>query len=324
MKVVPQAVQKIAEARRPVAMCHVSPDGDAIGSLLGLGLALTPIKDRVTLCCTDPVPTECKHLPHWEMITAPPVEGDVDLVISLDCTEVGRLGKAYDVEALGRVPIVNIDHHATNVGFGDVNWVEPQAAATAQMLVCLIEALRIPPSREVATCLLNGILTDTLGFRTANTNVEVMDAAVKLMKAGASLSELTDSIFNHRPLSTIRLWALALQSLCLEGRVVWSEITRDIRGRVGYQEDGDAGLVNFLNTAGEADMSVVFDELPDGRISVSIRAAPGYDVSRVAFELGGGGHAQAAGCTLSGRLADVRTQVLSRLHQAWDVQTLSR
>lgn len=324
MKVVPEVVQKISEAQHILAMSHISPDGDAIGSLLGLGLALAPIKERVALCCADPVPMECRHLPHWAIIAVPPVRGRVDLVISLDCSEIDRLGSAYDAHALGRVPVLNIDHHTTNVRFGDVNWVEPRAAATAQMLVCLLETLHISIGREIATCLLNGILTDTLGFRTSNTNSEVMATAVKLMNAGASLSELTDRIFNHRPLSTIRMWSLALQGLDLDGRVVWSEITREMRVQAGYEEDGDAGLVNFLNTASEADMSVVFDELPDGRINVSMRAVPGYDVSRVAFELGGGGHPQAAGCTLSGHLADVKTQVLSRLQQAWDAQTSSR
>jgi phosphoesterase RecJ-like protein len=117
---------------------------------------------------------------------------------------------------------------------------------------------------------------------------------------------------------------MALQSLCLEGHVLWSEITQDMRERIGYRENGDAGLVNFINTANEADIAVVFDELRDGKINVSMRAIPGYDVSQVAFNLGGGGHAQAAGCTLAGPLEAAREQVLSMLHEAWDAQTMNR
>jgi phosphoesterase RecJ-like protein len=148
-----------------------------------------------------------------------------------------------------------------------------------------------------------------------------METAIQLMNAGASLSDLTELIFNRRPLATIQMWSMALQSLHLEGRILWSEIRQSMRSHIGYREDGDAGLVSFLNTASEADIAVIFDELQDGQVNVSMRAGPEYDVSQVAFSLGGGGHAQAAGCTLSGPLEAVRTQVLQMLHEAWDTQT---
>jgi phosphoesterase RecJ-like protein len=243
------------------------------------------------------------------------------VLISLDCSALDRMGKAYDADWLAGIPIVNIDHHPTNTHFGEVNWVEPSAAATAQMLIHLIEALLIPLDAEIATCLLNGILTDTRGFRTSSTTPEVMETAIELMKAGASLSELTDQIFNHRPIGTIRMWSMVLQGIHLEGRILWGEITQEMRQRIGYGRDGDGGLVNFLSSANEADIAVVFDELQDGRVNVSMRAVPGYDVSQVALELGGGGHAQAAGCILAGPLEVARSNALSRLHQAWNAQS---
>ena len=313
------AARRISDADRVLAICHVSPDGDAIGSLLGLGLALQKMGKRVVMACSDPVPVMYRHLPHWDEIVRSP-SGDFDLVVSLDCSDLERLGKAYDAAALAGVPIVNIDHHATNVNFGVVNWVDTTAAATAQMLARLLDVLGVPLDREIATCLLNGILTDTLGFRTPSTTPQVMETAIELMNAGASLSQLTDRIFNHRPLATIRMWSMALQNLHLEGRVLWSQITQDIRRYVGYEENGDAGLVKFLNTANEADIAVVFDEMADGRVNVSMRAGPGYDVSQVALALGGGGHPQAAGCTLFGPLEEVREKVLSLLHRAWEEQ----
>ena len=341
MKTERKVARRIAEAGHVLVVCHVSPDGDAIGSMLALGLALRQHNQRATLVCADPVPDQQRHLPDWQSIVtlrreaadgtslqARPLPLDpecpYDLVISLDCSDIARLGQAYDTEALARVPIINIDHHATNVNFGVVNWVEPGAAATAQLLTRLVPALGIPITADVATCLLNGILTDTLGFRTPNTTTEVMAAAIQLMDAGASLSGLTDHIFNRRPLDTIRIWAMALQHLHLEGRILWGEITLAMRQQVGYREDGDAGLVNFLNTASEADMAVVFDELADGQINVSMRATPSYDISQVALSLGGGGHAQAAGCTLGGPLAAARHQVLSMLQEAWQAQTRGR
>jgi phosphoesterase RecJ-like protein len=248
-------------------------------------------------------------------------EGHFDLVVSLDCSDLDRLGTVYDPQALAGIPVVNIDHHTTNVNFGTVNWVDPTAAATAQMLVSLLSTMGITPSVEVATCLLNGIVTDTIGFRTADTTAAVLEATLELMNAGASLPRLTELTFNHRPLSTIRIWSVALQELELEGRILWSQITQQMRQQIGYQDDGDAGLVNFLRTANEADMAVIFGELEDGQINVSMRANPGYDVSQVALDLGGGGHPQAAGCTLPGPLPEARSKVLSMLHQAWSAQT---
>jgi phosphoesterase RecJ-like protein len=120
------------------------------------------------------------------------------------------------------------------------------------------------------------------------------------------------------------MWSAALEDLHLEDRILWSQVTQSMRERVGYSDNGDAGLVSFLNTVDEADIAVVFDELPDGQVNVSIRAVAGYDISGVALSLGGGGHPQAAGCTLNGPLEEARAQVLSRLSQARDEQTASR
>jgi phosphoesterase RecJ-like protein len=316
-----QAAQRISNAQRILLICHVSPDGDAIGSLLALGLALRQLeKSNVVMACADPVPDDSRHLPHWESITRRP-QGSFDLVVSLDCSDLDRLGSPYDPQVLAGIPIVNIDHHRTNTSFGTVNWVDPTAAATAQMLVKLMRVLGVSLSVEIATCLLNGIVTDTIGFRTSNTTQVVLEAAVEMMNAGASLPQLTDQIFNHRPLGAIRMWSVALQQLHLEGRILWSEITQEMRERIGSREDGDAGLVNFISTANEADIAVVFDELEDGQVNVSMRAAPGYDVSQVALNLGGGGHPQAAGCTVPGPLDDAKSTVLSMLRAAWSAQT---
>jgi phosphoesterase RecJ-like protein len=275
------------------------------------------------MVCADPVPDQCRHLPHWEQIQQKP-DGEYDLLVSLDCSDLERWGKVYDPQRFVDLAIVNIDHHTTNVNFGAINWVEPSAAATTQMLVWLLQEMDLALDVEVATCLLNGIVTDTLGFRTSSTDSQVMATAIELMDAGASLSELTQRIFNHRPMATIRMWAQALQRLHLQDRIVWSEITQEMRLCIGYHESGDAGLVNFINTADVADIAVIFDELDDGQVNVSMRAVPGYDVSRVALQLGGGGHPQAAGCTLKGSLLDVQSKVLSLLQQAWQTQSQDR
>lgn len=325
-KIVKQAAQWISSAEHILLICHIAPDGDAIGSLLGLGLALEQAGHDVTMACADPVPDACYHLPCWERITQSPFspKRKFDLVISLDCSDPTRLGHSCDPGRLAGVPVINIDHHATNVNFGEINWVDTQAAATAQMLAELIREMDIGLSVETANCLLNGILTDTLGFRTSSTTAEVIETALRLMHAGASLPQLVAHIFNHRPMAAVRLWSAALQGMRLDGRILWSQITQETRQRIGYDDSGDGGLVNFLCTVNEADVAVVFDELENGSINVSMRAVPGYNISQVAFSLGGGGHPQAAGCTIPGPLPEARDKVLAMLRQAWDEQTTSR
>lgn len=306
--------QLIRKAQDILAICHVMPDGDAIGSLLGLGWALHKLGKEHTLACADPVPDPFVYLPGSEAIVTHP-EGNYDLVISLDCSDLKRLGSAYDQDSLRGVPVINIDHHVTNVGFGSVNWVDPNSASTAQMVLVLIERLEVALDSTMATCLLNGIVTDTRGFRTSNTTPAVMEAATRLMTAGASLSEITERVFNRRPLALIRLWGRALSAAQLDGRIIWTEISQAMKHECGLSNDSDDGLVSFLTSANEADVGVVFTEKDDGTIDVSMRSIPGIDISNVAMRLGGGGHPQAAGCELSSSLAEARGMVLAELRR---------
>jgi phosphoesterase RecJ-like protein len=219
------------------------------------------------------------------------------------------------------VPIINIDHHITNVGFGRVNWVDPDSAATAQMVLTLIERLEVPLDPTMATCLLNGLVTDTRGFRTPNTTPAVMEAATKLMTAGASLPEITEQVFNRRPLAVVRLWGKALSAVQLDGPIIWTEISQAMRQECGLNNDSDDGLVSFLTSVCEADVGIVFTEKDDGTIGVSMRSMPGIDISDVAMRLGGGGHPQAAGCNLNSSLAEARERVLAELRHSLLEQT---
>ncbi|MFQ5812701.1 MAG: bifunctional oligoribonuclease/PAP phosphatase NrnA [Anaerolineae bacterium] len=301
-------VRFIRDARRVMVITHVAPDGDAIGSLLGLGWALRWLGKEYTLACADPVPRRFTYLPGSEAIVTGP-ESEYDLVVSLDCADLDRLGAAYD-ESLVGLPIINVDHHVTNTHFGTINWADTGVASVAEMVLDLMESLGVPLDSDIALCLLNGIVTDTRGFRTPHTTPRTMRAVLKLMEAGAQLPEITDHAFNRRPFSAICLWAKALNGLQLDGRIIWSRITRAMRQECAFSENGGAGLVNFLGTADEADVAIVFVEKDDGRIKVDMRARPGVDVSAVALDLGGGGHPQAAGCTLDGDLNEARERVL--------------
>jgi phosphoesterase RecJ-like protein len=297
-----QASELVRSIRHPLLICHVSPDGDAVGSLMGLGLALRQMGLVPTMACSDPVPNRFNYVPGVDAVVRE-VSDAFDLVISIDSSDLKRLGHFPQMPAFDSVPLLNIDHHLTNLYFGDVNLVDPRASSAAEVVF----------DADVATCLLTGIVTDTRGFRTSNVTIQVMEAALQLMEAGASLPYITHHGFNRRPTAVILLWSAALGHLQIRDRVIWTSISQAMRREVGYAGNGDAGLASFLVSADDADVAAVFVEGEDGRIEVGLRAVPGFDVAQVALQFGGGGHALAAGCTLSGPMEDAQAQTLAAL-----------
>ena len=219
----------------------------------------------MTLACADPVPAQFQWLPGAnEIISAPPA-GPWDVVVGLDASDGARLGSPFRPADFGAAPIVVIDHHVTNLRFGTLNYVDPSAVATSQIVVDLADALGAPIGQEAATCLLTGLVMDTLGFRTSNVTPQVMAVAMRLMEAGANLAEITERALNHKPLSSLRLWGQALANVQINGRVVWASITRQMREQVGAPLNGDGGLVNQLINAPEAVIAAVFSETAEGR-----------------------------------------------------------
>jgi phosphoesterase RecJ-like protein len=217
------------------------------------------------------------------------------------------------MQAFDSVPLLNIDHHMTNLNFGDVDLVDARASSTAEIVLRLLEYMAVPIDAELATCLLTGIVTDTRGFRTSNVTTQVMEATLRLMNAGASLPYITQRGLDRRSSAAILLWREALSSLQVKGRVAWATISLAMRQAANYVGNGDAGLVSFLVSADDADVAAVFVEREDGRVEVGFRAVPGYDVAQVALQFGGGGHALAAGCNLSGPLEEAQSRVLAAL-----------
>jgi phosphoesterase RecJ-like protein len=304
----------IGTARRILLVTHVAPDGDAIGSLLALGRLLQAQGKEVTLACEDPVPEIYAWLPGSGEIVRQ-AGGPYDLLISLDCSDERRMGQVLQ-EGGARMPLLNIDHHVTNSRFGTVNWVEPSSVSTTQMLLELADALDWPLTEPVAVCLLNGLVTDTRSFRTYNVDIPAMEAALRLMEAGASLNEITRRFFDLSPLASIRRRRQAIDRLQLEDDILWTEVTQQMRQHLALGENGDSGLANFLSGVRESKVVVVFTERDNGTIDVGMRSVPGYDVAQVAHRLGGGGHPQAAGCTLDGELAGVKERVLAEVRRS--------
>jgi phosphoesterase RecJ-like protein len=315
MRTSPKAENFILEASCVLACSHFRPDGDAIGSLLAMGWALDQLGKAHTLACPHPTPPNFRFLPGWERITLELTPScDYDLVIALDASSLDRFEHLREQIERLEAPLLVIDHHVTNTGFGTVNWVEPDASATAEVLFSLLQRLGLQLDEAVATYLLTGIVTDTQGFRTHNTSPRTMEIVVELLKAGAPLSMISDQV-NRHSLSALRLWAAVLPDVQYRDHIVWGEIPLSVRQASGYAGGDDAELVEFLATVEEAQVAAILYEHEDGTVKLSLRSRPGINVAEVAQQLGGGGHEQAAGATIQGPLECARRRVLALLEQ---------
>ena len=296
----------IAGAQRVRVLSHIRPDGDAIGSLLGLGLALAQAGKQVELVLSDGLPASFRHLPGADRVRTAG-QDPYDLLAVVDCAERKRAGAALPE---GITPDLNIDHHATNDHFARLNLIDTQAVATAAMLAERLPGWGLTISAEVAAALLTGLITDTIGFRTPNVTPATLRLAADLMDAGADLAVLYQRALVRRSFPAARYWGAGLASLQQEGGLVWASLRLDDRRAAGYSGNDDADLINVLSSVDGGCVALIFVEQPNGRVKVSWRAIPGVDVSLVAVSFGGGGHPAAAGAEVEGGLDEVIARVL--------------
>jgi phosphoesterase RecJ-like protein len=305
----------LRRAQHILAITHLAPDGDAIGSLLAFGRGMQSLGKAVTLACQDTPHPRFDYLSGVHDIRRNG-EGAYDLLVSIDCSDIQRLGSIFVPAQHAHLPLVVFDHHLTNTLFGTVNVVEPEASSSAEVIYRLLQRMDIRIAGDMAAALLTGLITDTLAFRTSSTTPDTLAVAMDLMRAGASLPEITRRALVLRSHDSLKFLAAGIVASQLDDGLVYASITRKMRKELGVKEErGDAGLVGTLITAMEANVAAVFVENADGSVEVGLRSAPGYDVSQVAFEFGGGGHAAAAGCTLPGPMRDAVNRVLIRLRR---------
>ncbi len=313
-------IDALRAAQNFLCISHVGPDGDAVGSLTGMGHILRALGKSATLALQDAVPDNVDFLPGVDNIVGGDQVADrYDAIICLDASSKDRMGSVYCEAKHGNLPLLVIDHHVTNTEFGSVNWVAPECVATCQMLVYLAEMLDVPLAGALAECLLAGLVTDTMGFRTSNTTAEVLDVATRLMRGGANLARTTELALSSNPYRKIALWGRVLGNVQLAERVIWCTVRQaDLDATQSSKED--VQLASFLASANEADIGATMvekvDESGQAAVECSFRAKPGFDVSGVALAFGGGGHPPAAGCTVMGELETVTRRVVEALQAA--------
>jgi bifunctional oligoribonuclease and PAP phosphatase NrnA len=311
-----ETVQAIWDAQTVVLACHVNPDGDALGSLLGLGLGLEKLGKTVTLLSADGVPVPYRFLPEWGRIAteAPKTESAFDLAIGLDAGEFARLG-ASTVALSQAKTLIDIDHHVTGKEFGQIKLIDAQTASTAELVFDVLNALGIELTREIAQCLLCGVLTDTGGFRFTNVQPRTMLVGAALIAAGASPTEVYESVYENKTLAAQKLLGRALASLSVteDKKIAWAAVTqKDFLETHATDNDSD-GIANAVRIVRGVEVAIFLRESDNGSFRVSLRAQPGWDVASVAAKFGGGGHKLAAGCTVAGPLDAAVSALLSHL-----------
>jgi bifunctional oligoribonuclease and PAP phosphatase NrnA len=300
--------ERIQAAQSVLVTSHIRPDGDAIGSSLGLTLALQNIGKQVQVILSDGLPASFKHLPGSELIKKR-AEGECDLIISVDCSDLKRVGKALDGY---RTPDIVIDHHSTNAAFGTLNLIKPEAAATASVLTRYMHTWGLTITTPIAANLLTGLVTDTLGFRTSNTTPEVLRQAACLFEIGADMSTLYYRSLVRRTFPAAKYWGAGLSKLERLDGIVWTALTLVDRKASGYSGNDDADLISVISSIDDADVAIIFTQQNKCKTKVSWRGLkPDIDVARIASQFGGGGHKAASGAEISGSLDEVCERVLN-------------
>jgi phosphoesterase RecJ-like protein len=302
------AFQEILLAQRILVITHIRPDGDAIGSLIGLGLSLQGLNKEIQMVSPDGMPVIFRHLPGSDQVRKK-AEDSFDLILALDCSDLSRTGDGL----IGKPnPDVNLDHHPTNTNFARYNLVDKSAVATAEILAEYLPKFNFPVTNHVAEALLFGMITDTLGFRTTNMTPKALRISAALMEAGGDLPALYQKGLLKRSFEAARYWGAGLSNLERDGNIIWASLSLEDRRSVGYQGRDDGDLINLLSTIDEADVVIMFVEQEDGFVKVSWRSQPAYDVSQVALSFDGGGHAAAAGANIKGDLRIIQADVITR------------
>jgi len=299
--------ERLDKSKNVVIASHIRPDGDAIGSLLGLGLALRDAGKSVQMVLVDGVSSSFRHLEGSELILKEPT-GDHDTFITVDAADFKRVGKTF--ENFGQ-PDINIDHHKTNENFGKLNLIEAEEAATAAILARHLPQWGYKITKPIAAALLTGIVTDTLFFRTSNTNPSALRLCSMLIETGVDMTDLYIKALVKKTFPAARYWGAGLSHLEQKNGIVWATLTLDDRKKSGYGGNDDADLINMISAIEGNKVGMIFVEQSDNHVKVSWRALEsGIDVSEVAKHFSGGGHAAAAGADIPGALDEVQPLVL--------------
>ena len=317
---VEQAMALILPARRIALIAHENPDGDCIGSALGLAHILHEVGKTCVPACADAAPRMLAFLPGIEMLRDTLDDEDFDLVIALDAGELARFGSLYERHRafLDSATILNIDHHISSSGCGRVNIIDPIAAATAELLVLFQQQAGLPLNRDAALCLLTGLITDTHSFQYTNTTARTMEVAAALLHAGAVPETVVKPVYRTRSLPLMRFQAIVIDNArtSCNGRLIWSQATAATLAASGAQAEMDDNFAGMLRDIEGVQIAAFFKSYDEPAITrLSVRCAAPYSAAAICQRFGGGGHERAAGATLHMPIEEATAVVVATLER---------
>ncbi|WP_298435308.1 bifunctional oligoribonuclease/PAP phosphatase NrnA [Geobacter sp.] len=310
-------IEEIRANRSFLVTTHENPDGDAVGSSLALAAYLRRLGKDVTIHLCDPVPDLYAFLPLADTVVRNLPNRDFDVCFVLDVGEFSRAGRQVtECKRIGS--FINIDHHLTRDNFGAINYIDPSAAATGVLVYRIIKAAGDSIDYEIAISLYTAIITDTGSFRYSNANPEAFAISGELVATGINTWSIAEKLYESQPRERLELLALALSTLTISERGDFASITvtLDMYRQTGACAELTDGFVNYPRSIRGVEVSVFFREINSGLFKVGFRSKGKVDVSSLAATFGGGGHHNAAGCTVAGTLDEVRRKVFAHLERA--------
>lgn len=307
---------EIVKSSKTIYLCsHVQPDGDNIGSLLALGMAIKKLNKDVNIIKVDEIPKDFLFLPNIDMIKEQNTLGTIDLFISLDNGDIERLGIGKEL-ALRAKKIINIDHHITNDNFGDINIVVPSAAATGEIIYRFINEMGVEIDKDIATCIYVAISTDTGSFMYDSTTSITHLIAADLINKGIDLNEIIVNIYQSRSLSRTKLHITALNTLELlcEGKVAVVSVSRKMLEECNSNMEDAEGIVSYIRDIEGVEIACILKEVEDEEIKISLRSKSKINVAEICSKYNGGGHKRAAGCTINKNIYDAKETILKEIY----------
>ena len=311
-----QIGEAIAQHQKFLVLSHMRPDGDALGCEIAMILALQKLGKNVTTWNEDGMLQKLSWLPHSDAVTTPPAEKqNFDVVIVLDTAVQERVGTP--LASVGAAKIwINIDHHFSNPGYGDLVWIDASAPATGQILFELFTALNWEIDPAMAENLFVAISTDTGSFQYPSTTARTYEIGAELIRRGADVGRISRDLYESYPLRRVQLLKALLNEMTFstENRVASFALTQAAASTLGVLPEDNEGLIDHIRSVEGVIIAIFFEELPEGRIRISVRSKdPKISASALCQKFGGGGHILAAGARIRGSLAEVRTQVLETI-----------
>lgn len=317
-EILPRLLEDIEGSRTFCVVGHVRPDGDCLGSQLGLALGLIALGRKVCVWNADPIPTKLAFLDPDGRLTPPEPGRQFDCVIATDAASLERLGAVAEHIGRRRV-LINIDHHESNTRFGDLNWVDTASPSTGELIHRLYQAAGWKVSPAAADCLFTAISTDTGSFQYASVRPETFETAAALLREGADLADVCRRVYQSQTLARVKLLRHVYRSFRLsrDGRLAWFWLRPADLAQAGADRSDSEGLIDHIRSLDSVVVACLFEETETGSVRISLRSkSPVVDVNRVAGEFGGGGHPAAAGARLEGPAVTVQRRVLSALRKA--------